>query len=87
MGLLTWIVVGLVAGFIAEQFVGGGGGIIWTTLAGIAGAIVGGYLAVKLGYGTVTGFNIRSLVIAVFGAILVIVALRAVAGRGHGGLI
>ena len=87
MGLFTWILVGLVAGFIAEQVVGGGGGIARMTLVGVAGAIVGGYLGVKLGFGTVTGFNIRSLVIAVFGAILVIVAVRAVSGRGHGGLI
>ncbi len=87
MGLLTWIVVGLVAGFLAQQIVGGGAGIVGMTLVGIAGAIVGGFISVKLGYGTVTGFNIRSLVIAVLGAAAVLVAARAVAGRGHGGLI
>ena len=94
MGLLTWILIGLVAGFIAEFVLGGGGGIglrglVITTLLGIAGAIVGGFVSVYLGYGDVTGFNVRSLVIAVLGAIAVIIVFRAVTSNrgGRRGLI
>ena len=87
MGLLTWILIGLVAGFIAELLLGGGQGlglrgIVITTLLGIAGAVVGGFVSVYFGYGDVTGFNVRSLVIAVLGAIAVIVVYRAVMQRG-----
>ena len=87
MGLLTWILVGLVAGFIAELILGGGsglglGGLVITTLLGVVGAIVCGFVSVYLGYGDVTGFNVRSLVIAVLGAIAVIVVFRAVSSRG-----
>lgn len=93
MGLLTWILVGLVAGLIAEFLLGGGSGIglsglVLTTLLGVVGAIVGGFVSVALGYGDVTGFNVRSLVIAVLGAIAVIVVFRAVtSGSRRGGLI
>lgn len=90
MGLWTWILVGLVAGFIAQLILGGGSGLglrglVITTLLGVTGAIVGGFVSVALGYGDVTGFNLRSLVIAVLGAIAVIFVFRAVtssAGRG-----
>lgn len=93
MGLLTWILIGLVAGFIAELILGGGTGlglrgIIITTLLGVAGAIVGGFVSVALGYGDVTGFNVRSLVIAVLGAIAVIVVFRAItSNRSNRGLL
>jgi uncharacterized membrane protein YeaQ/YmgE (transglycosylase-associated protein family) len=78
-----------VAGFIAELILGGGSGIglrgiIMTTLLGVVGAIVGGFVSVALGYGDVTGFNIRSLVIAVLGAIAVIVVFRAITSSGRG---
>jgi uncharacterized membrane protein YeaQ/YmgE (transglycosylase-associated protein family) len=89
MGLLTWILVGLVAGFAAEFVLGGGSGIglrgiVITTLFGIAGGLVGGFVSVALGYGDLTGFNVRSLLIAFLGAIAVIVAFRAVSSRGGG---
>jgi uncharacterized membrane protein YeaQ/YmgE (transglycosylase-associated protein family) len=92
MGLLTWILVGLVAGFAATFVLGGGNGVglrglVITTLIGIAGALVGGFVSVALGYGDVTGFNVRSLVIAFIGAIAVIWVFRAVAGGGRRGLI
>ncbi len=85
MGLLTWIFVGLVAGVVAEFLLGGPGGfglrgIITTVLLGIGGAIVGGLISGALGYGDVTGFNVRSLVIATAGALLVILVWRQVAG-------
>lgn len=93
MGLLTWILVGLVAGFAAQFALGGGSGIglrsiVVTTLIGVVGALLGGFVSVALGYGDVTGFNVRSLVIAFLGAIAVIVAFRALSSRGgHRGLI
>ena len=87
MGLLTWILIGLVAGVLAELLVGGPGGfgiegLIITTVLGIVGAVVGGFISSALGYGDVTGFNIRSVVIALVGAILVIVVWR---GLNRGG--
>ena len=87
MGLLTWILVGLVAGLIAELILGGGvslglRGIVITILLGIVGAIVGGFVSVALDQGDVTGFNVRSLVIATLGAIAVIVVFRALSSRG-----
>jgi uncharacterized membrane protein YeaQ/YmgE (transglycosylase-associated protein family) len=90
MGLLTWILVGLVAGFIAQFILGGGTGlglrgIVIMTLLGVAGAVVGGFVSVALGYGDVTGFNVRSLVIAVLGAIAVIIVYRAISSRQGGG--
>ena len=92
MGLLTWILIGAVAGLVAQLIVGGGLGlgvrsIVITTLLGVAGAIVGGFVSVALGYGHVTGFNVRSLAIAVCGAIGVILVFRAVSSRGSRGLI
>ncbi len=87
MGLLTWILIGLVAGFAAQFALGGGNGvgmrgIVLTTLLGIGGALLGGFVSVALGYGDVTGFNVRSLVIAFLGALVVIVVFRALSSRG-----
>jgi len=94
LGLLTWILIGLVAGFIAQFALGGGSGIglrglVMTTLLGVAGALVGGFVSVALGYGDVTGFNVRSLVIAILGAVAVIIVFQAITsgGRGKRGLI
>ena len=78
MGLLSWIVFGLLAGIIAKFLMPGrdGGGVILTIVLGIAGAVVGGFIATALGLGGVTGFNIRSFIIAVGGAILVLLLYR-----------
>jgi uncharacterized membrane protein YeaQ/YmgE (transglycosylase-associated protein family) len=80
MGLLAWIVLGLVAGAIASFLVGGGYGLLGTIILGIIGAVVGGFLAQQLGYGDVTGFNVTSIVIATIGAIVVILVVRALRG-------
>ena len=92
MGILTWILVGLVAGFVAELILGGGSiglrGLLMATVLGIVGAILGGFVSVALGFGDVTGFNIRSLVIAICGSLVVIIVFRAVtSGRGNRGFI
>lgn len=54
--------------------------LVLTALLGVAGAIVGGFISTRLGYGDVTGFNLRSVLIAFGGAVLVIVTFRALSG-------
>lgn len=83
MGILTWILLGLVVGVLAKVILPGDdpGGIIVTILIGIAGALVGGFIASALGLGTVTGFNLGSLVIATGGAILLLVVHRRLRRR------
>jgi uncharacterized membrane protein YeaQ/YmgE (transglycosylase-associated protein family) len=78
MGIIAWIVLGLVVGAVAKLIMPGKdpGGLIVTCLIGIAGAVVGGYLSTMLGFGKVTGFNIPSLVIAVAGALVLLAAWR-----------
>jgi uncharacterized membrane protein YeaQ/YmgE (transglycosylase-associated protein family) len=78
MGILTWILVGLVAGIVAKWIMPGRdpGGLIITILIGIAGGMIGGFIAAQLNLGTMTGFDIRSLIIAVLGALLLLFVYR-----------
>jgi uncharacterized membrane protein YeaQ/YmgE (transglycosylase-associated protein family) len=80
MGILVWVVLGLVVGIIAKLIMPGKdpGGFIITIILGIAGAFVGGFIATRLGLGSVTGFDIRSLLIAVGGAIILLGIYRFV---------
>jgi len=80
MGLLTWIILGLVAGVIANFLMGGGVGLLGSIILGIVGAVVGGYLASLMGIGDVTGFNVGSIVISVIGACIVLFVVRALRG-------
>jgi uncharacterized membrane protein YeaQ/YmgE (transglycosylase-associated protein family) len=80
MGLLSWIILGLIAGVIADFLMGGGFGLIGSIIIGIVGAVVGGYLASLMGVGDVTGLNIGSIVIAVIGACIVLFVVRALRG-------
>ena len=85
MGILSWIVLGLIVGLLAKWIMPGKdpGGIIITILLGIAGAIVGGAIASFIGMGSVTGFNLGSIIIALLGAILLLVIYRQfAASRG-----
>jgi uncharacterized membrane protein YeaQ/YmgE (transglycosylase-associated protein family) len=84
MGIASWIVLGLVAGVLAKLLMPGRdpGGIIVTTVLGVAGALVGGFIGTKLGFGNVSGFDFRSLAIAVGGAILLLYLHRALRRRG-----
>jgi uncharacterized membrane protein YeaQ/YmgE (transglycosylase-associated protein family) len=83
MSILAWIVLGLIAGFIASKIVNKSGeGILLDIVLGIVGAVVGGYIFQTLGHAGVTGLNIYSLVVAVIGAVLFLLvyhALRRVA--------
>jgi len=78
MGILTWIIVGLVAGAIAKALHPGKdpGGFIVTILIGIAGAVIGGWIFSLFGRGPVDGFNIGSLFIAILGAVLLLFLYR-----------
>ncbi len=83
MGLLTWVVVGLIAGWLAGLVVKGGGyGVIGDIVLGIAGALVGGFLAgAVLGIpGAVSGFNLTTLIVAFIGAVVVVLIVRALTG-------
>jgi uncharacterized membrane protein YeaQ/YmgE (transglycosylase-associated protein family) len=78
MGIISWIVLGAIAGFLANMVVGGREGLIGTIILGIVGAVVGGYIATSIFHkGDVSGVNIESIVIAVLGAILVLFVWRA----------
>ena len=79
MGLLSWLVLGLVVGVIAKFLMPGKdpGGFVITIILGIAGAFVGGFIGSRIGFGSVSGFDLRSLLIAVGGAILLLAIYRA----------
>ena len=82
MGIIAWIVVGAIAGFITNMLMGGREGVIETILLGIVGALVGGFLAgTVLKVADVTGINVESIVVAVIGAIIVVAVYRMVTGR------
>jgi uncharacterized membrane protein YeaQ/YmgE (transglycosylase-associated protein family) len=78
MGILSWILLGLVVGVLAKWIMPGDdpGGFVITVLIGISGAVVGGFIASTFGLGTVTGFNVGSLVIAVGGSLLLLFLYR-----------
>lgn len=84
MGILSWIIVGLIAGWLANQLMRGGRGNIATDIVvGIVGALVGGFLAAEL-FGVpnaVNGVNAGSVVVAFLGAIVAIWVIRALPGR------
>ncbi|HPW68693.1 MAG: GlsB/YeaQ/YmgE family stress response membrane protein [Desulfomonilia bacterium] len=85
MGILSWILLGLIVGLLAKWIMPGRdpGGIIVTMLLGIAGALVGGAIASLIGLGNVTGINLGSIIIAVLGAILILALYRRfTASRG-----
>lgn len=80
MGILAWILFGLIAGGLAKLLMPGPdpGGIFVTLGLGVVGAVVGGFIGSALGFGEVTGFNFGSLVIAVIGAIVLLIGYRMI---------
>jgi uncharacterized membrane protein YeaQ/YmgE (transglycosylase-associated protein family) len=74
MGILAWVVFGLIAGILAKFLMPGNqpGGIIATVVLGIVGAVVGGFLGSLLGFGDLSGFDLRSMALAVGGGIVVL---------------
>jgi len=77
MGIIAWIVLGAIAGWITNLIMGGKEGVIATIILGIVGAVVGGFLAgTVLKVADVTGINIESIVVAVIGAVIVVAVYR-----------
>jgi uncharacterized membrane protein YeaQ/YmgE (transglycosylase-associated protein family) len=84
MGLISWIVLGLIAGFIGSKIVNRTGeGLILDVVLGVVGAVIGGYLFNLLGAQGVTGLNLWSLLVAVIGAVVVLMIYRLVLGGGR----
>ena len=84
MGIIAWIIFGLIAGTLAEWILPGKdpGGIIAKIVIGIVGAVIGGFIGgTLLRIGTVTGFNLRSFIIAIIGSIILLLLYRMVIKR------
>ena len=82
MSIIGWIVLGLIAGFIAAKIVNKSGqGLVLDIVLGIVGAIVGGFLFSLVGAAGVTGFNLYSMFVAIIGAVIVLWIYHAVIGR------
>lgn len=82
MGIISWIVFGLIAGILAKLIMPGKdpGGMIITILIGIAGAMVGGFISTFLGYGDISGFDLRSMGLAIGGALILLFGYRKLKG-------
>ncbi len=86
MSIIAWIILGLVAGIVAKAVLPGRdpGGLIITTLIGVAGALLGGFIATALDLGRIRDFwDLETWLIAIGGAMLLLVAWRAVTGGGR----
>ena len=82
MGIIAWIVLGLIAGFIASKIVNHtGSGIVMDIVLGVVGALVGGFVFSMFGAAGVTGFNIYSMLVAVVGAVVVLWLYHMLIGR------
>jgi uncharacterized membrane protein YeaQ/YmgE (transglycosylase-associated protein family) len=83
MGFIAWIVVGAIAGFLANQVMGSREGLVMMVVLGIVGGLVGGFVATSLlKIGSVDGINLESIIIATLGAIAVIFVARALNRSG-----
>lgn len=84
MSILAWIILGLIAGFIGSKLVNKSGeGVILDIILGIVGAVVGGFIFNQFGASGVSGLNVYSLVVAVIGAVIVLVIYHALFRRGR----
>jgi uncharacterized membrane protein YeaQ/YmgE (transglycosylase-associated protein family) len=87
MNIIAWIVVGLVAGLLARWIVHDDrSGCIYTIAVGVLGALIGGALMNASGHGGINDFSLRSLLVAALGAVLLLLVLQALSGRGRGRL-
>jgi uncharacterized membrane protein YeaQ/YmgE (transglycosylase-associated protein family) len=79
MGIISWIVMGLIVGLLARAILPGKDvrGFFITILLGIVGSMLGGYLGTTFGLGSVTGFNLKSILIATGGAVIILLLYRA----------
>ena len=77
MGILAWIVLGLIAGMIAKAIVPSGpGGLLGDIIVGIVGAFIGGYVYTFFGHAGITGFNLWSILCAIVGALILLTIIR-----------
>ncbi len=83
MGILAWLVLGLISGFIASKLINKTGeGLVMDIILGIVGAVVGGFIANRVfGIAGITGFDIRSFIVAILGAVLVLIVYHMVVRR------
>jgi len=81
MSLLAWIVVGLIAGWLASHVVASRFGATGDTVVGMVGALVGGFLVNQFGATGATGFNLRGVIVAFIGALVLLYVIRALSGR------
>ena len=82
VGVIAWIVLGLIAGFIGSKIVNKSGeGMLMDIVLGIVGAVVGGYIFTFFGAQGITGVNIYSVIVAVIGAVVVLWVYHAITGR------
>jgi uncharacterized membrane protein YeaQ/YmgE (transglycosylase-associated protein family) len=82
MGIIAWLVLGLIAGFLASLVMRGGGyGILGDIIVGIVGALIGGFIFSAITGNGITGFNVWSIFVAFVGAVILIAILRALAPR------
>lgn len=82
MSVLAWIVLGLIAGFVASKLVNRtGGNLLLDLILGVVGAFVGGFLFTRFGAAGVTGLNIYSILVAIIGAVVVLFIYHALVGR------
>lgn len=84
MSILAWIVLGLIAGFISSLIVNRRGeGMLLDIVLGVVGAFVGGWIMTAIGHEGVSGFNLRSILVAIGGAVVVLVLLHLVRGTSR----
>jgi len=84
MSIIAWILLGLIAGFLASKLVNNTGeGVVLDIVLGIVGAFVGGVLFNLIGDYGVTGFNLWSVFVSVIGAVLVLAVYHAISRRPH----
>jgi uncharacterized membrane protein YeaQ/YmgE (transglycosylase-associated protein family) len=82
MGLISWIILGLIAGYIGSRIVDKQGQGLWLNIAlGVIGALVGGFLFDLFGARGVTGLNIYSMIVAIVGSVVVLLIYNALSGR------
>lgn len=82
MSIIGWIILGLIAGWIASKIVDNkGNGLLINMVLGIVGSLIGGWIFSALGASPVTGFNLWSLFVSVVGAVVVLVIYHALSGR------
>ena len=83
MSIIAWIILGLIAGFIASKLVNKTGeGVFLDIILGIVGAVVGGWLFNIFGVSGVTGLNIWSIIVSILGAVVFLVIYHAIIGAG-----